>query len=63
MTGKPIDEVLNWLDSQRDAMTDLLEALVNTESGTGTPSSRTAQLQTAPLPRKAISPTAPALPT
>jgi len=28
-----IDEILNWLDSQREAMIDLLEELVNTESG------------------------------
>ena len=34
MTHKSIDEVLNWLDGQREAMTDLLEKLVNTESGT-----------------------------
>lgn len=28
-----IDDVLNWLDGQRQAMTDLLEKLVNTDSG------------------------------
>lgn len=34
MASKPIDDVLNWLDGQREAMTELLADLVNIESGT-----------------------------